>query len=310
MRPDYSVRISPVGPDQPDAGGPDDVWLHFDAKYRVERVSELLGDEPELTATADSREDERLAARRADFLKMHAYRDAIRRSAGAYVLYPGTDAKDFPQYHEVLPGLGAFALRPTASGEADGVVPLTRFLRDVMDHVASQLSQHERSRFWTARSFGDDTRVGESATYAADFLPRPAADTVVLLGYVRSEQQLRWIHERRLYNLRADGRGRVGLRSRELAADILVTYGPSLKRPEVWALVGEPMIMTKARMAELGYPSPSKQLYYCLPLEPVPDGPWRQHGFDSQAERILKGAGKGTRGAPMTTTWLELMREV
>ena len=50
---------------------------------------------------------------------MHAYRDAIRRTAGAYVLYPGNDGDDkrFEEFdhrgfHEVLPGLGAFAIRP------------------------------------------------------------------------------------------------------------------------------------------------------------------------------------------------------
>ena len=34
--------------------------------------------------------------KRADLLKMHAYRDAIRRSAGAYVLYPGSEKEHSP----------------------------------------------------------------------------------------------------------------------------------------------------------------------------------------------------------------------
>ena len=48
---------------------------------------------------------------------MHAYRDAIRRSAGAYVIYPGDEERTpFMEHHEVLPGLGAFPLRPGATG--------------------------------------------------------------------------------------------------------------------------------------------------------------------------------------------------
>ena len=50
---------------------------------------------------------------------MHAYRDAVRRTAGAYVLYPGKpgDGQKFAGFHEVLPGLGAFAIRPDKNGK-------------------------------------------------------------------------------------------------------------------------------------------------------------------------------------------------
>src|SRR5829696_8253469 len=44
----------------------------------------------QLDLAVEEEEVERLArSKREDLLKMHAYRDAIRRSAGAYVLYPG-----------------------------------------------------------------------------------------------------------------------------------------------------------------------------------------------------------------------------
>ena len=50
----------------------------------------------------DDEEQERLGvSRRDDLLKMHAYRDAIRRSAGAYVLFPGTSTPHrFREYVE------------------------------------------------------------------------------------------------------------------------------------------------------------------------------------------------------------------
>ena len=44
---------------------------------------------------------------------MHAYKDAIRRTGGAYILYPGTDNQNpLKGFHEIIPGLGAFAIRP------------------------------------------------------------------------------------------------------------------------------------------------------------------------------------------------------
>ena len=50
-----------------------------------------------------------------DISKMHAYKDAIKKAIGAYVLYPGTENKFYAEdveTPEVLQGVGAFCLRP------------------------------------------------------------------------------------------------------------------------------------------------------------------------------------------------------
>ena len=36
---------------------------------------------------------------------MHAYKDAIRRTGGAYVLYPGDKSINQKGFHEIIPGL-------------------------------------------------------------------------------------------------------------------------------------------------------------------------------------------------------------
>src|SRR5262249_29606257 len=77
LRPDCSLHVVPLDRSRRD----DDVWLHFDAKYRVDRVEDLLGDndyEPALVAKTE------------DLYKMHTYRDAIIRAVGAFVVFPGT----------------------------------------------------------------------------------------------------------------------------------------------------------------------------------------------------------------------------
>jgi predicted component of viral defense system (DUF524 family) len=116
MRPDCSIKIQADEHFTEVSSDELAIWLHFDAKYRVEYVDRQFtvssGDQAKLAA--EDEEIERLArSKREDLLKMHAYRDAIRRSAGAYVLYPGDQHQyPFTEHHEVLPGLerSCFAL--------------------------------------------------------------------------------------------------------------------------------------------------------------------------------------------------------
>jgi len=116
MRPDYSLIIS-AHRDEP--AGFEPIVLHFDAKYRVNLKAELFGLGDEIAdddVALHEDELQREGALRADLLKMHAYRDAIRRSAGAYVIYPGDDdpavREQFTEYQELLPGLGCFRIAP------------------------------------------------------------------------------------------------------------------------------------------------------------------------------------------------------
>lgn len=320
MRPDYSLRVSPALPSRRTGPASDDVWLHFDAKYRVQSLNEVVGPDTHVISDDDAlgvgAEGHSAApavrygrAKAADLVKMHAYRDAIRRSAGAYVLYPGTEPKDFREYHEILPGLGAFALRPTEYGQAEGSVPLLKFMGDVMEHIASQLTQHERSRYWQRRSFDPSTLVGARRP-AAPFLQRPPADTLVLLGYVRGTHHLEWIRRNRLYNLRAGGRrGSVGLGSRELAADLVLLYGDALDEVALWEVVGEPQVVTRAQLVESGYPSPRGNAYYCLPVRPVEDLGWKEPDL-ARRIRVARErlAGAKAVGAPVTTSWLGLVQ--
>jgi PD-(D/E)XK nuclease superfamily len=285
-----------------------DVWVHFDAKYRVESVNEIVGedernDEAEPT---DQDSSEFGAAKRSDLLKMHTYRDAIRRSAGAYVLYPGDTPKQFREYHEILPGLGAFGLRPTSrQGVAQGEDVVRTFLDHVLSHTASQATQHERVRFWTARGVaGSPPRPALNAP----FLDSPPADTTVLLGYVRSSPHLEWIHRTGLYNLRAGDRsGSVGVNSRELACDLLMLYG-QVDQPELWQLTGEPVLMSRSRLVEMEYPDPRGDLYFCLPLDSLPSL-GRSYGISDDVVQWIAEQERGSRPrfSPVAVTWLRLL---
>jgi predicted component of viral defense system (DUF524 family) len=161
LRPDYTLSLWPVGFTAEEAELQElMVHVHFDAKYRIDQVAALLSEETdaavmdaEALATvldAEKQEESRGTYKRADLLKMHAYRDAIRRTQGAYVIYPGQVGEDkrLESFHEVLPGLGAFALRPGL-----GTSVLETFLRDVVSHVADRASSREQLSFHTWQAY-------------------------------------------------------------------------------------------------------------------------------------------------------------
>jgi hypothetical protein len=297
MRPDCSLQISIDKENSAPFKEGEEVWLHFDAKYRVEDIGELFGD----TANADHEQgmgaadevgsDTRGESKRTDLLKMHAYRDAIRRSVGAYVLYPGTEREDCRLYHEILPGLGAFALRPTDHGDADGILPLEAFIDAVIDHVALQATQDERARFWVREAHAH-WGVDPARSHAAPFLTRPPADTVVLLAPARSPDHLEWIRTHHRYNVRAGKRrGSVGLDSRELAAEFVLVYEAQTENVELWAVTGEPMLVTQEQLLQMAYPNPRGDLYYCLELESLA-------GLSRAIEITLDGVQKLRRKVP------------
>ena len=309
MRPDCSLRVRVM---DARAGPHDDVWLHFDAKYRLERLERFAPDETadaeQDTLAADEEEAESTGvSKREDLLKMHAYRDAIRRSAAAYVLYPGEGAPTlYLEHGEVLPGLGAFPLRPRADASALGKAAIREHLANVLDHFASQITQHERIRYWRDAVFGSDPPE-LARVYATPFLERPPADVDVLLGFVRSSQHWDWIRRNGLYNVRAgDRRGAVQFGGRELAAEVVLLYrseGPSHRPIGVFRRQRPWRVLTQADLAALGYPQPRGDYYFCAELDPVDTPGW----LTALPSQLLAGVHPQPYGAPMVVTWQDII---
>lgn len=126
--PDFSVRVQSTAP------GAATHWLHFDAKYRLERrqtetLFEDAAEGDELAAGADYEEEMARVHKLEDLFKMHTYRDGILGTRGAYVLFPGDGvggvaAPPKPNFFvrhpsafggagvHRIPGVGAFDLAP------------------------------------------------------------------------------------------------------------------------------------------------------------------------------------------------------
>jgi predicted component of viral defense system (DUF524 family) len=134
MRPDFTLTLWPAGLalDEAHAHGRA-LHLHFDAKYRASSPAEALGQDKDGLATS-------AGATRDDLLKMHAYRDAIHNTSGAYVLYPGDAAPLLMRRGDgVLPSLGAFGIKPGRGRRAHGMEHIAAFLHEAMIHLSSLL---------------------------------------------------------------------------------------------------------------------------------------------------------------------------
>jgi predicted component of viral defense system (DUF524 family) len=296
MRPDCSIRL------QCDKDGKalTPVWLHFDAKYRLSDyglVAELAPDEAV---------DPHPEPVRDDLLKMHVYLGAIRRSVGSYVLYPGPpkEGRRYSSYRELLPGIGAFALRPQPGTTSEA--QLSEFLDDVLVHLASVTTEDRRYRYWEAVAHDRQTELVRPFGWEP-LEGVPPADTPVLVGFVRSEGQRRWIYRTGLYNLRADAsrKGAIDWVGPEVKAEVLVMYDTS-GVIDVWKLTGAAEVQTASQLLESGYPQPGGQTYICLKLSERLHPPATA---SLGAEDVTAFATKHGRafGAPVLTTWAELV---
>ena len=289
MRPDYTIELKSIGGSQIRLKP---VLLHFDAKYRIEDLTQVFGD-------AGKGPEKKRRAKRTDLLKMHAYKDAIRHSAGAYVVYPGELDQPLFEHHEILPGLGAFALRPLANGGST-TKQIMGFINDVLDHFALQVTQHERYRFWKEQTYSKQTSGPKVP--AAEFIPKPPRDTLLLLGYVKSQAHLDWIERNGLYNLRADDRtGSVGVSGKEASVSIVALYGEGMPFLRLYTIDAAPVVWDRDQMQTAGYPQPRGKSYLCLKIRRITDGRWDSTVTVKQIEKIAPSI----KGAPVVLTWAE-----
>lgn len=179
MHPDYTLSFWPEGDTEEEAEESEQlVHVHFDAKYRIENITGLFGDkdDDDCDRIVDEPGELKSNYKHQDLLKMHAYRDAIKRSQGAYVLYPGVgnNSAKMQGFHEILPGLGAFAIAPDKDGKARGLSKLKVFLQSILEHVGNRTTVMERMNINVARANeldGSGKLKEESVAYGSQPLP-------------------------------------------------------------------------------------------------------------------------------------------
>lgn len=278
MRPDYTLSIWPEEIENETKAEEQEliVHLHFDAKYKVENLSKLFGDdeegldenEKEEYLNDEKQEQNKGTYKRADLLKMHAYRDSIRRTAGAYVLYPGGDGvKDWRGFHEIVPGLGAFTMKPNR--EDDGSSELRTFFNDVIQHFLNRTSQREKLSSKINEIYSQPIPY-EFSKEIPEFLNSKKLipdEVFVIVGYYNNDEHLSWILENNLYNVRYDtGKGGVELNTKTVSASYLLLWGPNgHKTGRIYQLKqGGPKIFSSEELRDIGYPRRRREYSYLV----------------------------------------------
>ena len=220
-------------------------YLHFDAKYRLDfkdGQESPFGNDDEgalVTEHAESRGTD--TYKRGDLYKMHTYNDAIRRTAGSYVLFPGKDGDpkvDFPRYEEVAPGVGAFRLRPGPRKQREECeIALSKFIEDVLKHHGNTFSRNYRINYWTEKTIQETPPIKPEQSRDNIVEVRPVGDEEVLLTGYRSAEIAALGKERQFAYLHAidkDERPNDKVHPRLLEASLILPYMFNGKESPKW----------------------------------------------------------------------------
>ena len=311
LRPDYTLSFWPNGILEDEAENQElIVHIHFDAKYKVANFMDYVRNDAE-DLNLEKTENREGVYKNADLLKMHAYKDAIRRTGGAYVLYPGDKAIKQKGFHKIIPGLGAFPVRPSKLDS--GIGELKGFIFEIVEHFINRTSQREKLAFSTYDIHKKEPKPGaelkeplpEPFNANRDLLPD---DTHVLVGFYKTQEQYDWIVKSNLYNFRSGTKRGSLLLDKETVGSryLLLHTSGNTNSGDLWKIVSKgPRVFSEEDMIKKDYPSP-KGSYLIVQIEKVTDSAFKDVQWDFR-KLIGFTTGRGS-GLPFTTSLSELMR--
>ena len=313
LRPDYTLSFWPFGISETEAEKQESiVHVHFDAKYKIANLTDFLEQNAENDLDKEKVENRKGIYKNADLLKMHAYKDAIRRTGGAYVLYPGDKSINQKGFHEIIPGLGAFPVKPSKTDS--GIGELKAFILEIIEHFINRASQREKIAYRTYEIYKTPP-VSENVV--KELLPEPyntnrdliPDDTYVLVGYYNSQEQYNWIQRTGLYNFRmGSGAGSLVLDNGTVSSKYLLLHtSGDTDSGNLWKIVSRgPKVFSKDDLIRKGYPSPSQDYYLVIQIEPVTDSEFENVSWNYKE---LSNYSTGRVSAfPFTTSLSELMK--
>ncbi|MCT4665116.1 MAG: DUF2357 domain-containing protein [Flavobacteriales bacterium] len=312
LRPDYTLSIWPTFLNEKEAEAKEQiVHIHFDAKYKVANIHQIIeGEKDDEQLNDEKKQNLKGIYKNADLLKMHAYKDAIRRTSGAYVLYPGDTNKELKGFHEILPGLGAFSVKP--SEKSNETKYLERFLKEVLNHFLNQASQRENI---AAKSY--DIHENENPNIINEPIPEYVNsqklipdETYVLVGFYNTKKQYDWIKKGK-YNFRmGSGNGSLILDKETVSSSYLLLHTHKENSSgDLWKITSRgPRVYSKEDLIKKGYPNPSQDYYLVIEIEKVIAEEFEAVTWNFKE---LKNYSSGRASAfPFTVTLTELMKTV
>jgi predicted component of viral defense system (DUF524 family) len=326
LRPDYTLSIWPQEINDANEAERKELitHIHFDAKYKVKNFYKLISEskDEELTEQEnidlikeEEEETKQGTFKNQDLLKMHAYKDAIRRTVGAYVLYPGEGKNDpYRGFHELIPGLGAFVIKPNKDDKDKK--HLKSFIKKVIANFIDRASQRE----YTAVKIYD---IHKNEKDDSNILNEPMPEyfdtkkieklipdeTFVLVGYYKSKTQLEWIIKNNLYNFRTGtNKGSLPLGAKEVSAKYLVLHGENKTITNKIYKLSEvgPKIYSKDDIIKKGYKEPSGDLYIIYQIENEVSNEFGNLDFDLNELQNFKSFRNSPN--PITVSLTELLK--
>ncbi len=273
LRPDYSLSIWPSEIKDAEEAEIKELisHIHFDAKYKVNNFYDLVN-ETQDELSMDKENERKGTFKNVDLLKMHAYKDAIRRTGGAYVLYPGEGKNEpFRGFHELIPGLGAFVIKPNKNDKDKK--HLKSFIKKVIANFIDRASQREHTAIkiydiHKNNKHDNDVLNEQLPEYISNKKLIPS-ETFVLVGYYKNETHLNWIKENGLYNVRYGEK--YNLSSTEIGAQYILLYTKGQTESSLFFKLknNSAKVYTKSELEkDLKYKTtPSQEMYLVYQLE-------------------------------------------
>lgn len=332
LRPDYTLSIWPEEiKDEIKAEELERiVHIHFDSKYKVQQFiiktdveQDLIdsdgdlaivnnNDEVKIDSLEKEKRDERKGIyKNADLLKMHAYKDAIRRTGGAYVLYPGTEEhKEFVGFHELIPGLGAFAIRPK-EGE-NGTLELGNFIDKIIAHFNNMASQQRRHSNTIYEIHKDDSPRIVNEPMPDYIIPD---ETFVLVGYCTNKLNIDWYKKEGKYNFRMDDdKGSLSLENNVVNAKYLLLRESGIDTASrIFKIKSKGPKVLQGKLLPDGYKTKNlKDFYLVIDIEKEESADFNGASFNFKdlekfKEIITKNNPITAVGIPFAITLAELM---
>lgn len=199
FRPDYTLAVFPLSYTEGKYNGETEAmkngavsFIHFDAKYRITDLTDLIGNKEIEADDEDIIEDKANAIvntyKCGDLLKMHTYNDAIRRTVGSFVLYPGSDSKyeTFELFDEILPGVGAYSIKPSTSDQ--GEKRLRAFITKLIETESANNSRLKRLQYYTKMILDEPSSIIKHEEEKSIKIVT-GTDELYVIGYIRGDSE-------------------------------------------------------------------------------------------------------------------------
>jgi predicted component of viral defense system (DUF524 family) len=321
LRPDYTLSVWPAMLKEKEAEKQElIVHIHFDAKYKVTQFKIQTSTDNDLIEQEENNERKGIY-KNVDLLKMHAYKDAIRRSGGAYVLYPGTEKKEIRGFHEIIPGLGAFSVNPT--GQNNDISELSKFIDLVIQHFLDRASQRENVAIKNHQVYQiskeDENLLHEPIPEYLNGKKLIPDETFVLVGYSKTPKRFDWYNEKGKYFFRMnDEKGSLELTHEVVNAKyLLLRRNGKDTASDLYEIISKgPKVYSKNKIIELEFPEENvlKDYYLSIDIEKVKKIEFDNLVWDFKKMKKYIHIQETEKniyskvGLPFTTTLTELMK--